>query len=236
MTECMHHRGPDDGGVVVLAADGVGLGHRRLSVVDLSPLGHQPIASTSGRWTITFNGEIYNPQALRATMVARARRSAGIGHRGAGPPVSRHDGGRAATGRARDVRPGDWDAPRRRLVAGPRSPRARSRCLRLDAEGGLTSSPSELKAVRLAPGARRPGGRPAGPRPYLTYGYVRPGHDPDRGGPLAARPAASSPSWSGRAPAAGRYWDRRPSGSTQANPVGRGRRGGCWDAVRRRAG
>ena len=72
MTRMLIHRGPDDGGVWCDAAAGVGFGHRRLSIVDLSPLGHQPMGSRSGRYTITFNGEIYNYRELRAELNALA--------------------------------------------------------------------------------------------------------------------------------------------------------------------
>jgi asparagine synthase (glutamine-hydrolysing) len=72
MTQTLIHRGPDDGGVWCDATAGVGLGHRRLSIVDLSPLGHQPMASRSGRYIITFNGEIYNYRELRSELGARA--------------------------------------------------------------------------------------------------------------------------------------------------------------------
>ncbi len=65
MTEAIVHRGPDDSGVWVDAEVGVALGHRRLSILDLSPQGHQPMASPSGRYVIAFNGEIYNYRALR---------------------------------------------------------------------------------------------------------------------------------------------------------------------------
>ena len=65
MTDAIVHRGPDDGGAWVDAGMGVALGHRRLSILDLSPLGHQPMASASGRYVIAFNGEIYNHRALR---------------------------------------------------------------------------------------------------------------------------------------------------------------------------
>jgi asparagine synthase (glutamine-hydrolysing) len=70
MTRTLVHRGPDDGGTWSDASAGVGLGHRRLSIVDLSPLGHQPMASNSGRYTITFNGEIYNYRELRTELIA----------------------------------------------------------------------------------------------------------------------------------------------------------------------
>lgn len=63
MCDAMIHRGPDDGGVYV---DGpIGLGHRRLSILDLSPLGHQPMSTPDKMVWITFNGEIYNFLELR---------------------------------------------------------------------------------------------------------------------------------------------------------------------------
>src|SRR5438105_9521851 len=68
MADALQHRGPDDSGTWVDAAAGVALGHRRLAVVDLSPLGHQPMRSASGRYVIVFNGEIYNFRALRAEL------------------------------------------------------------------------------------------------------------------------------------------------------------------------
>lgn len=70
MNEKIKHRGPDDGGVYVSPDQKVGLGHRRLSIIDLSPLGHQPM-SYSDRYWIVFNGEIYNFQEKR-TMLQEA--------------------------------------------------------------------------------------------------------------------------------------------------------------------
>ena len=49
MTDALAHRGPDDAGTWTKPAAGIALGHRRLSILDLSPLGHQPMASESGR-------------------------------------------------------------------------------------------------------------------------------------------------------------------------------------------
>jgi asparagine synthase (glutamine-hydrolysing) len=65
MSDALVHRGPDDSGVWVDEEAGIGLGHRRLSILDLSPAGHQPMASASGRYVIAFNGEIYNHLELR---------------------------------------------------------------------------------------------------------------------------------------------------------------------------
>ena len=64
MADTIRHRGPDDAGVHV--DGGVGLAHRRLSVIDLSPAGHQPMANEDGTVWIAFNGEVYNFRALRA--------------------------------------------------------------------------------------------------------------------------------------------------------------------------
>ncbi len=65
MTQTLSHRGPDDSGQWRDDASGVALGHRRLSIVDLSPEGHQPMASPAGRFQLVFNGEIYNHDELR---------------------------------------------------------------------------------------------------------------------------------------------------------------------------
>ena len=65
MSQTLFHRGPDDGGTWVDPEMGIALGHRRLSIVDLSPEGHQPMTSFDGRYVIVFNGEIYNFIDLR---------------------------------------------------------------------------------------------------------------------------------------------------------------------------
>jgi asparagine synthase (glutamine-hydrolysing) len=65
MSASLSHRGPDDSGIWVDAAAGVALSHRRLSILDLSPAGHQPMTSASGRYVIAFNGEIYNHSEIR---------------------------------------------------------------------------------------------------------------------------------------------------------------------------
>ena len=69
MTEVLTHRGPDDGGYLI--EDGIGLGHRRLSIIDLSSAGHQPMSNEDGSVWITYNGEVYTYPELTAELKAK---------------------------------------------------------------------------------------------------------------------------------------------------------------------
>lgn len=77
MTDALEHRGPDDRGSWLDLEAGIGLGHRRLSIIDLSPDGHQPMASASQRYQIAFNGEIYNYRELSAQLTQLGHRFRG---------------------------------------------------------------------------------------------------------------------------------------------------------------
>ncbi|MEM9579917.1 MAG: asparagine synthase (glutamine-hydrolyzing) [Pseudomonadota bacterium] len=68
MMTAIDHRGPDSQGQWVDPEAGVALGHLRLAIVDLSPAGHQPMISASGRYQLVYNGEIYNHRKLRAAL------------------------------------------------------------------------------------------------------------------------------------------------------------------------
>jgi asparagine synthase (glutamine-hydrolysing) len=73
MTEIQHHRGPDDGGIwsaTTPSGERIGLGSRRLAILDLSPAGHMPMSTPDGAITIVYNGEIYNFPELRAELEA----------------------------------------------------------------------------------------------------------------------------------------------------------------------
>jgi asparagine synthase (glutamine-hydrolysing) len=76
MLDALSHRGPDDRGIAVRAgaAPGALLGQTRLSILDLTPAGHQPMADDTGRWWITFNGEIFNFRELRPVLERRGVR------------------------------------------------------------------------------------------------------------------------------------------------------------------
>jgi len=74
MSDSLRHRGPDMSGQWVDADAGVALAHRRLSIIDLSAEGKQPMTSQGGRYVITFNGEIYNYRGLREDLIARGHK------------------------------------------------------------------------------------------------------------------------------------------------------------------
>lgn len=71
MTDAIAHRGPDDEGWWI--DEGIGLGHRRLSIIDPSPAGHQPMGTADGRFVLTYNGELFNYQELRAELESLGR-------------------------------------------------------------------------------------------------------------------------------------------------------------------
>jgi asparagine synthase (glutamine-hydrolysing) len=74
MRDTMAHRGPDDAGVWCSPSGRVSLGHRRLSIVDVSDSGHQPMSNEDGSVWVAFNGEIYNHEQLRRELEARGHR------------------------------------------------------------------------------------------------------------------------------------------------------------------
>jgi asparagine synthase (glutamine-hydrolysing) len=77
MTDTLEHRGPDARGTWYDAERGVGLGHRRLSIRDLSPTGAQPMTSSCGRFVIAYNGEVYSDREIAADLAQTRRRLRG---------------------------------------------------------------------------------------------------------------------------------------------------------------
>src|SRR6185503_12354234 len=71
MALAMRHRGPDDAGTWIDPSARVGLAQRRLSIIDLSPAGHQPMSNADGTVWITYNGEIYNFAEHRERLIAK---------------------------------------------------------------------------------------------------------------------------------------------------------------------
>src|SRR5579864_7374411 len=74
MNDTIAHRGPDDAGLKWFDASSSGLAHRRLSIIDLSSAGHQPMCDETGDLWIVFNGEIYNYKELGEELVAKGAR------------------------------------------------------------------------------------------------------------------------------------------------------------------
>ena len=70
MRDSMTHGGPDDAGLFMDGHMGLALGHRRLTIIDPTETGHQPMTASDGRYTICYNGEVYNYRELRPELEA----------------------------------------------------------------------------------------------------------------------------------------------------------------------
>ena len=168
MTEALAHRGPDDAGTYT--ADGIGLGHRRLSIIDLSAAGRQPMGNEDGTVWVTFNGEIYNFGDLRPELAA-------AGHRfrsRTDTEVLVHGyeawGAEGLLDRLRGMFAlAVWDARTGTLVLA-RDPLGKKPLFYARTPRGLVFA-SEPKAIYLDPALDRTLDRGA-LRKYLFYGYV----------------------------------------------------------------
>ena len=152
MADAIAHRGPDDSGTWTDAEGGIALGHRRLAIIDLSPAGHQPMVSESGRFAIAYNGEIYNFPDLRAELDASGANIAwrgesdtevllaAIDHWGVASTLARLNGMFAFA---------LWDREARKLTLA--RDRMGEKPLYYGATGGAFLFGSELKALRAHP-------------------------------------------------------------------------------------
>ncbi len=167
MSAVLRHRGPDDEGV--WTAPGVGLAHRRLSIIDLSPRGHQPLANEDGTVRIVFNGEIYGFAALRERLMAAGHTfhsesdTEVLVHlwEDEGPGMVTHLTGMFALAL--------WDARSRTLFAA--RDRLGKKPFFYRADGRGLAFASEPRALLLDPEVRAEADTDA-LGDYLTYGYV----------------------------------------------------------------
>ena len=155
MASAIAHRGPDDSGIWIDSEAGVALGHRRLAIVDLSPAGHQPMVSASGRFVITYNGEIYNFGQLRGDLEEAGAAPAWSGTSDTEVLLAAidHWGVREALGRLNGMFAfGVWDRQRRILTLA--RDRLGEKPLYYGSTGGAFLFGSELKALRAHPDFR----------------------------------------------------------------------------------
>jgi len=171
MGRTLIHRGPDTGATWTDTEAGIALAHRRLSIVDLSPAGHQPMASADGGMVIVYNGEVYNTAELRAEL-----ESAGLGpfrgHSDTEVIVEgcRHWGVEDTTKRLIGMFAfAVWDRTNRRLWLV--RDRLGIKPLYWGRFGGLTIFGSELKALRAHGGWTPEVDRAAVPA-FMRYGYI----------------------------------------------------------------
>lgn len=204
MTQTLSHRGPDDSGVWLSEQAGIAFGQRRLAIIDLSSMGHQPMVSANGRYTITFNGEVYNFRELKAELERcgvqfRGHSDTeviveGFAQWGVKSTIARLNGMFAIAA---------WDAGERQLFLA--RDRMGEKPLYWAVFDGLVLFGSELKALRAHPGWKPSLNRGA-IAAFLRHGYV-PGPFTIYEGVCKLPPAGLVKIVSGGGPDVGAYWD-----------------------------
>ena len=176
-TEALSHRGPDGSGIWWASSAGVGLGHRRLAILDLSDAGAQPMVARDAEIALVFNGEIYNFTEIAAELTDRGHRLTGrsdtevvlASFREWGPACVEQFIGMFAFA--------IWDGLSRRLSLC--RDRVGVKPLYWGWDGGVLSFASELKALRALPHIR-PEIDPAAIGELLQYGYISQPRSPYR--------------------------------------------------------
>jgi len=174
MAGTLQHRGPDDQGVWCDAQHGIALGHARLSIVDLSPAGHQPMVSHDQRWVLTFNGEIYNHDELWARLLGNSTPMRGTSDTEVFLEAIATWGPAKAIEQANGMFAfGLWDRLHQNLLLG--RDRMGEKPLYYGTFSGTLLFASELKALRCHP-AFVPRLDPDGLSLYLRYGHIPGAH------------------------------------------------------------
>ena len=181
MTSCLRHRGPDDTGYWTDAEAGVAFGHTRLSIVDLSAHGHQPMVSPTGRYVFVFNGEIYNHQQIRRELEEHGKAPRWSGHSDTETLLAAIDewGLRAALKRCTGMFAfAIWNRSTRELSLA--RDRLGEKPLYYGLQNGILLFGSELKSLRRGPGFANELNRDSIAL-LLRYGYIPGPHSVYRG-------------------------------------------------------
>jgi asparagine synthase (glutamine-hydrolysing) len=168
MCDAIVHRGPDDSGTWL--GRGVGLGHRRLSIIDLSPAGRNPMANEDGSVQVTYNGEIYNFRELRRELEAKGHVFRSRTDTETIVHLYEEEGERCVERLHGMFAFALWDARRRRLLLA-RDRVGKKPLKYAELAGGDLVFASELKAL-LAGGRVARDVEPADLDAYLSFGYV----------------------------------------------------------------
>lgn len=172
MGDAIAHRGPDDAGIWSDNSAGLMMVHRRLSILDLSQSGHQPMVSASGRFVIAFNGEIYNHLALRKALESQGDNLPWRGHSDTETLLAAiaRWGVRTTLKKAVGMFAfALWDREARRLVLA--RDRMGEKPLYFGWQGGVFLFGSELKALRAHPAFKGEIDRSVIPL-FLRYNYI----------------------------------------------------------------
>ncbi len=221
MNDSLAHRGPDATGYYVDAR--IALGVRRLSIIDLSPRGNQPMANEDGTAHLAFNGEIYNYRALRADLAARGHRFRSHADSEVILHLYEEQGARCVDPLRGMFAFALWDARRDRLLLARDRLGEKPLCYAETPQGFVFGS--EPVAL-FRSGLVRPRPSMQGLRAYLTWGYLPPPASAFEG--VAHLPPAHMLTYDSDGIRLSRYWtpDDPPGGDDAPSP---GPRSGGWD-------